>query len=126
MTGITNIRMSSPSCEFPSGSKIPARFGADISRWICSVSRLEIISNKKRELKPISMSDPSYWHDKRSSALLAKSISSAEICISFPAIFKRIWCVVLLENIETLFTEFKKDKRSIVSLFEFSCGITAL
>ena len=44
-------------------------------------------------------------------------MSSAEIFNSVPAIFKRIWCVVLFENILTRFTEFKNRNPNIKGYF---------
>src|SRR5690606_22669538 len=60
ITGITSMRMSSPASPASPGSRMPARLGALISRITVSVSRLFSMSSRKRELKPMVMSSPSY------------------------------------------------------------------
>ena len=52
---MTSMRISSFSST-PSGIIMPALLEELISKLICSDSRLLIISSKKRELKPISIS----------------------------------------------------------------------
>jgi len=58
MTGMTNIKMSSPSSSDSVGRMIPARLGALISREISGELRLFSMSIKNLELKAISMSSP--------------------------------------------------------------------
>ena len=81
---ISTSSFSSPPC----GNNKPARLGVDISSETSSQLKFFNISIKKRALKPISISSPSYWQLKRSCASFAKSISSDDIFSSLPFIFK--------------------------------------
>src|SRR5690606_37745022 len=58
ITGITSMRISSPTSPASPGSRMPARLGALISRMTCSVPRLLSMSSRKRELKPMVISSP--------------------------------------------------------------------
>ena len=124
ITGITSIVICSPSMA-STGRSMPARLGIDISMVISLLSRLDNISSRNLELKPISILSPRYEHGSFSSARLPWSLSSAEIITSSGLRLRRVWCVVLLENKAMRRREFWKLWRSMSSWFGFSFGITA-
>ena len=76
--GIRSISRSSDSLSDITGRKSPALVGSASSIITSCDPMLDRISTRKTDLKPISISSPSYWHLILSYADIEKSISCAE------------------------------------------------